>query len=261
MKINSNLSQIRAEVLLSHLYPEMEERWKVHHEGAFFRNYNGDTMSIDEATGEVRLSRDGFMRLLPQGVLTDDEELKGEDAAERVKKLEHRLRVLHEAFLPFDTYAFQKKLAIERQVSRLLDDKLSYVLSQYFGFDLPGEKNHLVRQAAVLLPFVCRYKGDLGFISNILAALMRCEVKMHLARYSHTDTSKSWLPFVKYELLIPGLTAPEYRKRSEDLQPLADFLREWMLPCEVHCEICIKEHGAGKSLDERFTLDYNTELR
>ena len=169
--------------------------------------------------------------------------------------------MLHEAFLPFDTYAFQKKLAIERQVSRLLDDKLSYVLSQYFGFDLPGEKNPLVRQAAVLLPFVCRYKGDLGFISNILAALMRCEVKMHLARYSHTDTSKSWLPFVKYELLIPGLTAPEYRKRSEDLQPLADFLREWMLPCEVHCEICIKEHGAGKSLDERFTLDYNTELR
>ena len=151
MKINSNLSQIRAEVLLSHLYPEMEERWKVHHEGAFFRNYNGDSMSIDETTGEVRLSRDGFMRLLPQGVLTDDEELKGEDAAEKFKKLEHRLRVLHEAFLPFDTYAFQKKLAIERQVSRLLDDKLSYVLSQYFGFDLPGEKNPLVRQAAVLL--------------------------------------------------------------------------------------------------------------
>ena len=86
MKINSNLSEIRAEVLLSHLYPEMEERWKVHHEGAFFRNYNGDSMSIDETTGEVRLSRDGFMRLLPQGVLTDDEELKGEDAAEKFKK-------------------------------------------------------------------------------------------------------------------------------------------------------------------------------
>ena len=65
MKINSNLSEIRAEVLLNHLYPEMEERWKVHHEGAFFRNYNGDSMSIDETTGEVRLSRDGFMRLLP----------------------------------------------------------------------------------------------------------------------------------------------------------------------------------------------------
>ncbi len=56
MKINSNLSEIRAEVLLNHLYPEMEERWKVHHEGAFFRNYNGDSMSIDETTGEVTAS-------------------------------------------------------------------------------------------------------------------------------------------------------------------------------------------------------------
>ena len=103
MNINRDLSEIKAEVLLNYLYPEMEERWVVHYEGAFFRNYNGDPLSIDETTGEVRLSRDGFLRLLPQGLLTYDDELKGEDTVEKYKKMEERQRLLHEAFLPFAT--------------------------------------------------------------------------------------------------------------------------------------------------------------
>ena len=260
MNINRDLSEIRAEVLLNYLYPEMEEQWTVHYEGAFYRNYNGDPMSINETTKEIRLSRDGFLRLLPQGLLTYDEELKGEDTVEKFKRMEQRQRILHEAFLPFDTFSFQKSLAIERQTSELLNDKLHYVLKEYFNFDLARETDTLVQEAAVLLPFVCRYKGDLGFVSNLLAALMKCKVNMRVGRYSQTDTTVSWLPQVIYELLIPNLTAKEYQERCEALKPLISFLKEWLIPFDVHCEVFIKEHKVNSDIGGRLTLNYNTEI-
>lgn len=260
MTIDRNISEIRAEVLLNYLYPEMEERWVAHADGAFYRNYSADAMEVDEERGVVRLSRDGFLKLLPQGLLTGTDELKGEDASEKYKKLERRQHLLHEAFLPIDTFFFQKRLAMERQTSELLNEKLEYLLKTYFDYDLSEERNPLVREAAVLLPYVCRYRGDLGFVSNLLGTLMNCEVRMHKGRYSQSDTTVSWLPSIRYELLIPDLTSAAYRERCATLQPLVDFLNEWMIPFDVHCEVVIKEHDAYLSVGDRLTLNYNTEL-
>jgi len=261
MIINRNISEIRAEVLLNYLYPGMEDHWVAHCDGTFYRNYNGDSMAIDEETGEVRLSRDGFVKLLPQGLITSNNELKGEDAAQKFKELERRQRLLHEAFLPFDTYAFHKKLAIERQASDLLVRKLDFLLKEYFGFDLAKVDSPLVREAAVLLPYVCHYKGDLGFVSKLLATLLKCEVRMCTGRYSQTDSTVRWLPKVRYELLMPNLTTEQYREQCEAIKPLVSFLREWLIPFDVHCEILVKEHGAPQRVGERLTLNYNMELK
>ena len=67
------------------------------------------------------------MALLPEGLLTRDDDLRGEDFSEKFKELEWRRELLSESFAPFDTYVFRKKLEIERQVSELLDQKLSYL--------------------------------------------------------------------------------------------------------------------------------------
>ncbi len=260
MKINKNISEIRAEVLLNFLYPNMEEEWIAHCDGTFYRNYNGDSMLIDETTGELRLSRDGFLRLLPQGVLTNDEDLQGEDVAAKFEELERRQKLLHEAFLPFDTYIFHKKLAIERQTSSMLNAKLDYLLKEFFDIDLSQEPSPLVRDAAVLLPFVSRYKGDLGFVSQLLSALMNCEVETYRGRYSESDTTICWLPSIKYELLIPELSADEYQERNESLLPLTCFIKEWFIPFDVHCDMVIKEHLPDQHIGERLILNYNTDL-
>ena len=70
MRIKRNLSQIRAEVLLNYLYPEMEDQWIAINKGTFYRNYNQDALAIEEKESKAILARDGFLRLLPEGLLT-----------------------------------------------------------------------------------------------------------------------------------------------------------------------------------------------
>jgi len=260
MVVDRNLSQIRAEVLLNYLYPEMEDEWIAHCRGTFFRNYSYDILEVEEDEKKVRLSRDGFVKLLPEGLLARDDELKGENAKEKYKELEFRRELLIEAFMPFDTYVFRKKLVIERQASELLQNKLEFLLKNYFGFDLATVTNPLVKEAAVLLPFVSRWRGDFGFVSNLLGALMNCEVEMYMGRYSHIDTTICWLPKVRYELLISGLSSEEYRQLDETMQPLREFIIEWLIPFDVKCEMVIKEHKSPQRTNTRITLGYNSEL-
>ena len=134
MKINRNISQIRAEVLLNYLYPEMSRTWMVQSKGTFYRNYNQDILALYEKEDKAILTRDGFLRLLPEGLLTRDDDLRGEDFSEKYEELEWRRELLNEAFSPFDTYVFRKKLEIERQASELLEQKLSYLLKEYFKY-------------------------------------------------------------------------------------------------------------------------------
>ncbi len=260
MRIERNLYQIRAEVLLNYLYPELEHEWMVRGKGTFYRNYNQDILDFDPEEKKVSLARDGFLRLLPEGLLSKNEDLLGEDASERFKELEWRKELLTEAFSPFDTYVFHKKLTIERYTSELLDQKLEYILKRYFDFDLEAESSELVREAATLLPFVCRFRGDLGFVSSLLGALMDCDVEMSVERYSHLDTTICWLPKVKYALMIPDLTAEEYKQRVESLKPLVAFLKEWLIPFEVLIEVNVREHLTPEVDPSRLTLNYNTEL-
>ena len=260
MNIGRNLSQVRAEVLLNYLYPELEKDWMIQCKGTFFRNYNQDILALYEDEKKVSLARDGFLRLLPEGLLTKNDDLRGEDVAAKYQELEWRRELLNEAFSPFDTYIFRKKLFIERKASELLEQKLEYLLKEYFYFDLAAETNELVKEAATLLPFVSRWRGDFGFISNLLGALMNCEVEMLVTRYSHLDTTICWLPQVRYNLLIPGLTPESYLKCTAELEPLVQFLKEWLIPFDVMCEVKIKEHKDSRAMAVERTLDYNTEL-
>ena len=261
MRLQRNLYEIRAEVLLNYLYPEMENEWIVQSKGTFYRNYNQDLLWLDQKDHKVQLARDGFLKLLPEGLLTKNSDLQGEDVAQKFKELEWRKELLNETFAPFDTYVFHKKLTIERYTSDLLQKKLEYVLKTYFDFDLESETNPLVKEAAVLLPFVSMWRGDFGFVANLLSALMDCEVERSEGRYSHIDTTICWLPEVRYRLLIPGLTAEEYKSRTEQMQPLIAFIKEWFIPFDVRCDICIREHpDVHNPLHGRITLNYNTEL-
>lgn len=247
-------------MLLNYLYPELENQWVAVCEGTFYRNYNNDTLSVDEKKAEVKLSRDGFLKLLPQGFLTENNELKGKDFTGKYEALEKRRQLLKEAFLPFDTIAFRKRLRIERLVSEMLDAKVEYLLKQYFHYDIVAETNRYVKDAAFLLPYISQWRADFGFIRNLLASLVGCEVRMFTGKYSQTDNTRCWLPMVKYHLLMPELTAQMFREKMEEIRPLNLFINEWFVPFEVKCEILVKQYDQPFALDEQLTLDYNTEL-
>lgn len=261
MRKRNRISEASAEMLLNYLYPEVERKWIAHGEGSFYRNYNNDLLDFDEETMEAWLARDTFLNLLPQGVINNDNDLKGEDAAEKFKKIQRRIQLLNEAFLPIDTTAFRQRLYVERQVSELLQNKLSYILEEYFGIKLDEVESPLVKEAALMLPYVSRKRGDFGLVGALLGALLHCKVKMMTGRYSHTDTTLRWLPRIRYELLIPGLSPEEFRSLNTTLQPLREFICEWFIPFEVKCDILIKEHHSEQQVNTRLTLGYNMELK
>lgn len=247
-------------MLLNYLYPELTHEWIVSNKGSFYRNYSDDIMSLYLNERQVELSRDGFLKLLPEGVLTNDDEFKKVDVAEKYKILKRREHLLNEAFLPFDTFYFRYFMMVEQQVADLLNTKLEYILNQYFGFNLEAEKNPYVRRVAVLLPFAKQWRGDFPMIRNLLAGLFGCEVEMRQGRYSFSDTTQCRLPLVRYDLLIDGLEAEKFRELYSQLMPLNDFITEWFMPMEVVCQIKIKEHNQPQQVNTRLVLDYNSEL-
>ena len=259
-KIN-HIPEIRAELLLNYLYPEGVNQWITQNEGLFFRNYNSDLLAIDEERMEVQTARDSFIKLLPQGLLTQETDLKGEDASEKFKQLELRLRYLRETFKPIDTFRFRESVYVEHQIDSLLQGKLTHILKDYFDVDLDKIEDPYVREVASLLPYVSRRRGDLGFIASLLRTLLKCEVTMTKRRYSHSDSTLSWLPMVRYELDIPGLSQEEHVKKDQEMDPLRACLSEWLIPVEVWCQIVIKEYHVPQQANTRLTLGYNTEVK
>ena len=258
MRKDNIIPDISAELLLNYLYPEAGTKWIAQNEGTFYRNYNSDVLAVDDEKMVVETSRDSFLSLLPQGLLSLETDLRGKDVAEQFKKMQLRLRLLREAFKPIDTFKFRDSLFVERQVDSLLQSKLPYILSTYFGIDISRIESPYVREAAIMLPYVSRRRGDFGFVASLLRVLFKCEVRMMTDRYSHTDTSRRWLPKVRYELLIPGLSPKEYIEQDKALEPLREFLCEWFIPVEVWCEILVK--GIPRQTGTCPTLDYNTEV-
>ena len=103
---------ISAECLLNYLYPDQMERWKVDCAGTFYRNYSPDVLSLDKESQTVRLSRDSFLRLLPQGIIARDNALKGKDFEQKYEQLQKEEELLLDLFKPVDTLAFRTRLHI-----------------------------------------------------------------------------------------------------------------------------------------------------
>lgn len=247
-------------MLINYLFPGTDEQWMVQHMGTFYRNYNYDLLTYDEQSNEMQLARDGFVKLLPEGMLFSDNNLKKGQRKANIKNQNAKQRMLNDLFQPFDTFAFRRKLAVERQVSDLLDSKLEYVLKTYFHYDLAAETNTYVREVAMLLPFISSLRGDLMLVRNILASLFKCRVECRRGRYSTTDNTRRWLPQITYELLMDRLTAEEFRQLLTDIKPLKRFVCEWLIPFDVECDINVKWHHQPPLTDQRLVLDYNSEL-
>ena len=260
-KVN-DINQLKAEVLLNYLYPEMEGDWIVDNKGAFYRNYNEDILALYVGEKRVELSRDGFLKLLPQGILANDDDLKkAKDIAAKAKEIERRIHLLNEAFLPFDTWHFRRTLEIERQVAELLRGQVEHLLKEYFGFDLAAEENPYVKRMAPMLPYAKRWRGDFAMLRKVMEMLFDCPVSMITGRYSYTDSTLGWLPYVRYDLQIPGLKAVEYKVRSQELQRFADFLCEWFIPAEMVCHVRVKDNSYLSSLiSQPIVLDYTSHL-
>ena len=257
--VNQNLSEISAEMLVNYLYPEQAERWIPYNQGTFYRNYNLDVLGYDEQADEIQLARDGFCRLLPEGLLYAGDNMRDSNNQADFEKQDNRKRLLEDMFRPFDAFEFRRKLQIERQISTLLDGKIEYILNTYFNIYSDKLPNSYVKELSMLLPFVHSMRGDLMLIRNLLAALFKCEVSLYKGRYSQTDNTRSWIPQVTYELHIANLTTETYAQLQQDIAPVQNFVEEWLMPLEAHCRLEVKWHH-DKGVTGSMLLNYDAKL-
>lgn len=260
MNHHININEISAELLLNQLYPELKDQWIIKNKGTFYRNYSADVLSIDEDTKEVRLSRDGFLKYLPQGLLTTDEELKKGDLSDKYEAMQQRIALLREAFTPIDTNIFRRRLYIESEITELLNSQIDHLLKAYLGYDRSQENNPYIKTLSVILPYVSKLRGNTFFMKDLLSTILNCEVEMKTGRYSEKDNTRYWLPWIKYELMMANLTAKEYKEQSQQIKELEAFINHWFMPFDTHCSLSIKHHGEAFKPENNLILDYNTEL-
>ena len=260
MNPTSNYHEISAEMLLGYLYPELENRWIARFKGTFYRNYNNDTLSIDAQKAEVSLARDGFLKLLPQGLLTAEDELKGKDPLEHSEALQKRMEVLREATIPIDTFFFTRRLKIERQIAELLQEKNDFIIEKYFGIKITEDMDPYVKKAVYLLPGIKNYRGDMNFIRAVMESVLGCPVEMKRGRYSGTDNTVSWLPMVRYNVIVPGLDAEGYKQKVLEIKPFCNFLLEWFIPVDLMCIFRVKEKSGRCGTANGIVLDYNVDI-
>lgn len=255
-----NTTEASAEMLLNLLYPELKHKWIVKSKGTFYRNYTPDVLYASKEEKQVNLSRDGFLKLLPQGLITLDNELKGEDFADRYDALNKRHRMLQDVFIPFDSFTFRRRLDVETKVSELLNAKIDYLLQKYFHFDRSKEKNPYIKTFSVILPYISKLRASFGFLKDLLESVVGCEVEMTTGRYSEVDNTRYWLPWLRYDLLIDNLTNEEYKELYANIKTLEQFLCKWFIPFDTKCSLRIKQHGVSCDLEDNLTLNYNTEF-
>lgn len=256
------VDEISAEMLLEYLYPGMENQWIVGNCGGFFRNYQPDIKLLDPKSGEINLSRNGYLHLLPSTFISPrDEIVSRKNRKEQSEKLMLRRQILSEAFKPLDTFAFRKRLEIEKNTSALLEIKLNFILKTIFGIDYQAIESPLVRKAAVILPFVSLYRGNLRMIKDMISSILDCPVHVDMShRYSERESFLAWMPEVRFVAYIPGLDSVAYREKTAEIAPFTEFLREWFMPYDVYTEILVREGLDRSHATDGTMLDYNGKL-
>lgn len=256
--------EVSAEMLLGHLYPELELLWTVRHRGTFYRNYTADVMNLDDEELTIDIARDGLLKLLPPAILTGDFELtktnadgvrQKKDVKTRYEEMKRRLHILEEAFLPIDTFNFRNNLATERHIEEILELKVNYVLKEYFNFDIEQVKDPLVAKAALLLPLVANRRGDIRFVKRIIENIAGRKVRIRKSAYSDTDNSQYWMQKIDFDIVVDNLTEETYREEEKRIAPLTEFISAYLVPIDIFCSFNI----VGKNTDVKL-LNYNTNV-
>jgi hypothetical protein len=259
MNKKSNISEIRAEVVLNHQYPEQTDSWIVRNKGSFYRNYSEDILQLDEENSQISLSRDGLLKLLPQGLISTEDELRGKDFPERYEALSHRKKLLEELFVPFDSWHLRDSIHNEEDLADLLENKLNVILKTFYGVDIDEEQNPYVKEMMKVLPMASHIRGNYHKIGDLLNAILKHKVTTHISCYNWTDKTIDTQPMISYKVWISGLTENEYCNIERNLENLTSFIVEWFIPFDTRCLIELKTESSS-SLDNKMLLNYNTKL-
>ncbi len=255
---------IKAEVLLNYIYPELSDKWVAKNKGTFFRNYSDDIMDLDTNNNIVELSRDGFLKLLPPGFLANKDEFLGANTSPKARKNvsiaeRKRQELLKDLFVPIDTLNLRNYLKLESNIAKIHNNKLYYILKEYYEIDANEIKNKYIDYILPFVLFSKQLRGDIGFVQSVLSVLLDCKVDMKKGRYTQSHWEACSLPQVEYTLHIPQMTNAQYNELINELNPFFDFIREWFIPFDLHTEFYVRDFSEN-TLNKSMTLNYDLNI-
>ncbi len=253
-------SNIKAEVLMNYLYPDFGGEWIVDNMGLFYRNYQEDLISVDVASRQLLLARSSYLKLLPGGVISNEQDGGGRDAEQRGAQ-RRNIQQLTEIFKPIDSYRFRHQIKNESFLSQSYEQRVEYLLKHIYSYDLESQTSEYVRRMAPLLLLRERIKGDMGLIRDLLESLLEREVTMSMDSYQENDWAEVILSRVVYVVVVEGLSHDRYGITSEQLTPLFDFIREWFVPLELRVEFKIHDAQLDDRVKPNGLLGYNMRLK
>lgn len=259
MEQRAQIANVRAEMLLNHLYPELAHSWRVKNKGVFYRNYSEDILSYDPDNSLVELSRDSILQLLPPRLLSGAN-FKG-DVKEQSQKAFEELRLLRELFLPIDSMLFRLNMMAENSISQIITGYESYILKEYYGYDMERIDNKYLRMLLPLLIYGVKLKVDYHNIAILMSRIIGHEVSHTMDCFSQSDREDVMLIRVIFTIDIKELDVSEYRALNEELQPLFEAIREWLIPFDHVSEFRVRDnHSSRTQLDKVDILSYNTRV-
>ncbi|MCF0202015.1 MAG: hypothetical protein HUK08_01495 [Bacteroidaceae bacterium] len=249
------IPEIKAEFLLNMFFPEKNDDWAVYCDGTFYRNYNADVLNVFPEINEIHVSRDSVLSLMPEGMIGGENLLRMGDRQNQWEKLHARLNMLRSFFCPIDTILFRENLKVEREMTRILEDRLNIVLRELFDINLNKIENPLVKNYAKLLPFVEMIRGDYGKLCSLLSTMIQQPVRMDKRHYSIEESNECSIMWLVMMVEKNDMDEDSLQEFFALMQPLEDFLREWFIP------FCVKFSIEVEGVSEESYADYNARIK
>ena len=169
-------SELNAEILAA-LLSEYADDFTIKHEGVFYRNYQGDVLSVNLKNKTMSVSRDSLYHLLPQalfhridlfrGITGKDFQDKFKDKWEEQKK---EKEIVQNFFMPFDNALFSLKSDFQSNLNKFLsqDSFLTELILEKEHEEMEDIKNPYIRQLLFFLPYVESFRGNKSKLKLIL---------------------------------------------------------------------------------------------
>lgn len=252
-KYISSFDELKAETVLSVLSPDVKH-WNVLHKGYFYRNYHPDLINLYTSQKYIETSRNGLMKVLPEGLFFDPQQLKLGDKdnfKEKKEKLDEIRKFYAVFFMPFDSELFDLSLRLESIINDKSDTIISDLLRIFLDFDYEAVTNPYVKALAPLVLCSARIRGDFRLITNLLSAITDCRVSYKISKLS-----------VKFIVHKHNLNRLEYQNFNVELKQLFDLVEDWFVPMQYKVEYMVKDYKQRLVLssEKPLLLNYNTNL-
>lgn len=238
-------------------------------DGKSCKGYCEDILSVDEYPKRVRLTRNGIMHSLPEGLFSHEDFLrnaKEDDLHEQLEKL-HELRENCAAYFEiFDTRFFAEGISLQKVVDTTEKNIDALLLKFFYGENVAqilDNEDPVKRHLVLLLLIRNRIKGDIDALAFYLSLIFKKKTIGNTIYRRLNNNSATLVKYVQFIVYFDGLSHDECVKKMKIYKDYFDFINDWFIPFDCTLEYYLRDTHQPFAFQEHqcLTLGYNTHFK